>query len=288
MRVGKSPEGSTERGRRAWLRDLKGLGRDTAMIMPPGYDLTLLEAQGRTWEIHSEAIEWADRAIAVTLAGQTVTTEGTSGFSTGNIHRMIARELTAFTAGALGQTLHAQVLRPWAGWNFAGGAGGAPTPTWDTEPPESQAEKADAIGKLGLALTQMDAALAPTGKRVDSLAVAERFGLPLVDSQAAAPPTAGTPPPALGGQAPQPPLAADVIDEPLTDEDAAALAVEMTTHGIARCEHGAVNRCRLCRVERVRGVVLRDDGTPDQTEEGSPKWKVAWRPMGAPRAKVAA
>ena len=42
----------------------------------------------------------------------------------------------------------------------------------------------------------------------------------------------------------------------------------MTQHGLESCEHGAKNRCRLCGVERRRGVVVGPDG--------SPTWKLEW------------
>lgn len=61
--------------------------------------------------------------------------------------------------------------------------------------------------------------------------------------------------------------------EPPTDESAAALAVAMTHHGIARCEHGACNKCRKCGVERLRGFDV------DPTVPGQAKWKIAWQPI---------
>jgi hypothetical protein len=54
------------------------------------------------------------------------------------------------------------------------------------------------------------------------------------------------------------------------------LAEEMTALGITACEHGAKNRCRLCGVERARGVTL--------DESGNAVWKLAWKPIGAPPA----
>jgi hypothetical protein len=65
-------------------------------------------------------------------------------------------------------------------------------------------------------------------------------------------------------------------DEP-TDAEAVALAEDMTLHKIARCEHKRVNECPKCGVERVRGVLVGDDGKPVLDENGDPKWKIAWR-----------
>jgi hypothetical protein len=59
--------------------------------------------------------------------------------------------------------------------------------------------------------------------------------------------------------------------EPAEPDAVQALANKMTEAGVQRCEHGAVNRCRLCGIERVRDF--------EQGENGEPVWKVAWRPI---------
>lgn len=51
------------------------------------------------------------------------------------------------------------------------------------------------------------------------------------------------------------------------------LASQMTEHGIARCEHGKLNRCQLCGVERHREVVGVDP-------QGNGIWATAWRAIG--------
>lgn len=61
----------------------------------------------------------------------------------------------------------------------------------------------------------------------------------------------------------------DAVDPPTNDE-AVALAEDMTRYAIDRCEHGRVNACDRCGVERVRGVLLGPDGKPAG-------WKIAWR-----------
>lgn len=62
----------------------------------------------------------------------------------------------------------------------------------------------------------------------------------------------------------------DEQNDPPTNEEAERLAEEMTQHGIDRCEHGRINECPKCGVERVRGVLIGPDGKPSG-------WKIAWR-----------
>ena len=58
------------------------------------------------------------------------------------------------------------------------------------------------------------------------------------------------------------------------DEDTIRLAAEMTQYGLERCAHDMPNRCRICGVERVRGVVPGVNGEP-------PTWRLAWKAIGA-------
>lgn len=68
----------------------------------------------------------------------------------------------------------------------------------------------------------------------------------------------------------------DESDHP-TDAEAEQLAKEMTDHKIDRCEHGRVNECPKCGVERVRGVNIGPDGKVVTGPDGRPTWKIAWR-----------
>lgn len=51
------------------------------------------------------------------------------------------------------------------------------------------------------------------------------------------------------------------------------LATKMTEAKVKRCEHGFVNRCPKCGVERDRDF--------DLDENGDPIWSIAWRPITA-------
>jgi len=181
VRVGTSPEGATERMRTRWLASLKSLGRDSALVLPPGYDLKLVAvgaSQGGV-EVFEQQIQWADRAIAVALAGQIVTTEGTPGFSSGAIHETIKADIIGFTAAAVSTTLHEQSVRPWAALGF-GSPADAPVPQWDTTLPEDQERKAAALRGIGDAIGQLDKVLSPSGVRVDAMRLAEQYGIPTI------------------------------------------------------------------------------------------------------------
>lgn len=180
VRVGMAPQGADEQSRRNFLRSLRSMGRDNAFVMPEGYDYKVVEAASRTWEIYGAQIDWADRAIAISLTGQFVTTEGTKGFSNGNIHAAVKADLIQFTAESLTTTLHEQGLRPWANDNW-GETDDVSHAHYETEPPEDRETKARALATLGDAISKLDAALVRSGRRVDAVELVSSFGVSLVD-----------------------------------------------------------------------------------------------------------
>lgn len=77
-------------------------------------------------------------------------------------------------------------------------------------------------------------------------------------------------PPQLPAPAPAPNLGADT-DEP---DAIAALCEKMNELQIDRCEHGRVNACAWCGIERERDVEM---------VNGEAKWVIKWRPLKAPQ-----
>jgi len=182
-RVGIAPQGAEEKQRRKWLSEIIRMARDHAAVLPFGYDIKMVEANSTArGEIYSTQIEWADRAIAITLAGQFVTTEGTKGFSNGDIHDAIRLDLIRFTAESLSDCLYQGGLVHWANDNH--GRSDAPFVRWDTSPPEDKQALANAFTGLGNAIKSLDEALKPARKRCDAVAMCNKFGIPLVDVQA--------------------------------------------------------------------------------------------------------
>lgn len=181
--MGKAGAGSTEKQRNLFLSQLVNLGKNGKLVLPEGWDLQMKEAASKSWEIFTEQVTWADKAITVVLAGQLVTTEGTSGFSTGNVHDEIKDDLIRFDARRLEECLRTQCLEPWARYNF-GDPEAAPWPKWQTERPEDLSTKADMLTKAGEAIKQLDEALGPHALRVDVGAMCEQFDIPFEKVQA--------------------------------------------------------------------------------------------------------
>ena len=139
LRVGSSPEGSTPEQRDLFADDLDNLGRDTSIVLPPGYELDFQEAVARTWEMFPKQIESADQAIAIAVLGQNLTTEVQGGsFAAANVHRVVKGELLRFYAEAFATCLHDHLLEPWAEINF-GTRALAPWPQWQIPDPPSEA-----------------------------------------------------------------------------------------------------------------------------------------------------
>jgi len=76
-------------------------------------------------------------------------------------------------------------------------------------------------------------------------------------------------------------------DEP-TNAEAVALAEDMTLAKVDRCEHGRVNECEKCGVERVRGILRDENGEPMRDESGNVRWKIAWRALPKKSEPIAA
>lgn len=286
-RVAVSPQGATEEQTRGFFAKLMAWGLNTVFSLPPGWDVRLLESNGVGYDVFKDTIESADKEFMIGIAGQLVTVTGGAGFANANIHASIRSDLIQGDGDALAHTINTQGLRPLV--NRLYGAAARGRVQWDTRPPADLKAEAEAMSSAGKAVEDVNRALAPYGLRMDAIEVAKRFKLPTIAMLSAGPsandggvapaPAAGAPPapaPAASGTAANP-VEGELMDAAPSDESAAALAAKMTEHGVARCEHGYPNRCRLCGVERTR------DFTPG-VNGGEHEWTIAWRPIAAQRA----
>ncbi|GEM50017.1 phage portal protein family protein [Deinococcus cellulosilyticus] len=179
MRVGVGASSAPERD--AMADDLSGLAGDTAIALPPGYDVKLLEATARTWTSFKDQIDWANFEIAITILGQNTTTEVQSGsLAAAKVHDQVRGDILEADAAYMSTWLHQNILPRYIEFNF----GNSPVPWvyWDATPPsdekteaEAQKTKAEAMGALADAVTKLRAA----GMNPDVDALLEQAGIPV-------------------------------------------------------------------------------------------------------------
>jgi hypothetical protein len=174
-----APEGSTETQRKQVAAQFSDEARKLAIVLPAGWKATYLQPANKIFEIYSEAVAWADLAITITLAGQVVTTEGSPGFSSGNVQDQIRVDLIRYDAEALSYTLHDQSLV----W-FARESGlpdtAAPWPVWNTSRPLDREALARTIEQLGRGVAALDQVLVGHDLRVDLPRLCELMLIPTV------------------------------------------------------------------------------------------------------------
>jgi hypothetical protein len=185
-RVAVSPQGATEVARLGFFQRLAAWGVNTVFELPQGWDVKLLESNGRGYEVFQQTIETANQEAIVTLSGQTVTTDGGAGFQNSDIHRTIRSDLIQSDADALAATLNIQGIPVWANERFGSAAvKRAPRVSWDVTPPKDLKAEADAMNMLGNAIKVLNETFAADGKSVDLDEIARKFGIPVKALEAA-------------------------------------------------------------------------------------------------------
>lgn len=181
-RVAKAVAGATEAQRVGFLSQVIAWGLNTVFELPPGWDVSLLESNGRGWQVFSEEIADADREYMIALAGQIVTTTGGSGFANADIHKSIRADLIKDTGDGLAYTLNTQVIPSYVAAVHGVDAvleGGASV-EWDTSPPKDLKIEAESLIASGEAIEKLSAVLAAFDMNVDATVIADRFGIPAV------------------------------------------------------------------------------------------------------------
>jgi len=277
-RVATAPQGATEAQKQSFFQRVMAWGVNTVFGLVPGWDVKLLESNGRGFEVFEQTIATANEEIIIGLAGQLVTTTGGTGFANAGVHATIRADLIQDDGDSLATTINTQGLRPLIDRWFGSAARAAVA--WDTRPPADLKAEADTITAAAKAIEESNRVLAPYGMRVDAREIVTRFRVPvtLIGEAAGSQVSSVTAPADEGAETSE--LEEAVAEEVaanddgiVTDDASAALAAKMTEHAVERCEHGYSNRCWRCGIERVRDFEL--------DETGAPTWSIAWRPIVA-------
>jgi phage gp29-like protein len=178
-RVAVSPNGAGEEQKQSWFRQVMAWGVNTVFGVGPGYDVKLVESNGRGYECFLKTIEQCDTENTIALAGQVVTTTGGAGFVNGDMFRAISSDLIQCTADAVAHTINTQGLPAWIYDRFGEEALDESTSVeWDTTPPKDQAQLAATFVTTTTAIKSLNEALATSDLEVDVAAMCTRFAVP--------------------------------------------------------------------------------------------------------------
>jgi phage gp29-like protein len=180
-RVAMAPQGSTEAQQQSFFQQIMAWGVNSVFGMTPGYEVKLIESNGRGFESFNQTIEQQNKEFQIAIAGQTVTTDGGVGFSNKDIHQSIRADLIQSTADALAYTVNTQGIPVFVALKY--GEDKILTKLaameWDVTPPQDRAAAANSVLTLANAMIQMTAALGAHGMQLDVAALAQRYGVPI-------------------------------------------------------------------------------------------------------------
>ncbi len=184
-RVAVAPSGAAEAHRQSWFQRVMAWGMNTVFGLTPGYDVKLLESNGRGADSFVTTIQDQNNEMIIAVAGQTVTTDGGVGFSNADIHKSIRADLIDATAQGLAYTVNTQGLPAYVAAVFGEDRlGECPVVSWDTTPPQDLTKTATALAAAGLAITQVRDALAADGLKLDTRTMCSQYRIPILEPAA--------------------------------------------------------------------------------------------------------
>ncbi|KYG11419.1 hypothetical protein BE21_57555 [Sorangium cellulosum] len=198
LKVIETSEKTTEPQRDEYRRFLRfGWGRSPGVVLRAGEKASLVESTGKGFEVYEQSEESAGKKIQITLAGQTVTSNGTSGWSKGNVWDDIRRDLLEDDAGAMSSCLHNQGTKRYSEvvWRRPNNV----WVKWDLRSPDQKVAEAKALGEFADSIKKTDEMLRARGELTDIEVVADDYGFTLPTRPLKAPKPA---PPALPQGAP--------------------------------------------------------------------------------------
>lgn len=178
LKVATAQAGADEK-HRTWLESfIRNMWRRAGgLVSPPGYQMELVESNGRGYEIYQQAYDQAGGDILVTLTGSKAGagSEGGQGFSNAPEFSKIDASKTGMVAATWETTLHEQGIRPWTK-SIGQERERAPWARFDVRSPEQRAADARALGELAAGVDKIDVTLARRGRRLDLDAYLEETG----------------------------------------------------------------------------------------------------------------
>lgn len=179
-RVALAPIGATEVQQESWFQQVMRWGVNTVFSMKPGYDVKLIESNGRGFESFLQTIDRANNDMIIAMCGQIVMTTGGSGFVNGDIYKSVTTDLIKSTADSLAYTINTQGLPQWSVAKYGEEIlNDLAIVEWDVMPPSDRQLEATAMSTVGQALSSLLDSFGSTGVQIDVEAFAAKFGVPV-------------------------------------------------------------------------------------------------------------
>lgn len=179
-RVAYAPSGAVEAQRDTFFQQVMAWGVNTVFGLTPGYEVKLLESNGRGYDSFIKTIAAQNEEMIVCIAGQTVTTDGGAGFQNSNIHSAIRADLIKSTADNLAFTINTQGLPAFVERRWGAEAlERCPVVEWDVTPPRDREAEGRVLISVAQGIAQLTEALRAHGRELDVDQLAQRFALPL-------------------------------------------------------------------------------------------------------------
>lgn len=177
------PTNAQDDDKARFLRECAALGSESVVRLPrdiqggeeTGFDLTLLEATGTSYESFGALMTEANSCLAINILGQNLSTEVKGGsFAAATSHSDVEAALVVRDAFALEACFKTGVLQPFTALNF-GNPEMVCVAHYKTEPPEDAELTAKTTKELGDGISALTAA----GVKVDADELMSRLNLPV-------------------------------------------------------------------------------------------------------------
>lgn len=128
------------------LNALRAITTDSAVLVPEGVEIALLEAARSGAADYEGMCKAMDAAIAKIILSQTMTTDNGSSRSQAQVHEGVAEKVVKADADLVCESFNRGPVRWWTEWNFPGAV--PPRVRRITEPPEDLAQRAERDTKI--------------------------------------------------------------------------------------------------------------------------------------------
>lgn len=180
-RIAMSPQGSTPTQRLNWFQQVAQWGINSVFECIPGWEVKVLETNGRGWEGFEALIKLASEEIMIGLAGQLVSITGGTGFSDQNMYETIRFDLIEETAVPLSHTSNTQILPIYTYNRFPEEFDDCPGYKYKVERPSDLSKEASVYTAIGSGIQQLQEAAQRSGLKLDIRAIFGRYGLSVYD-----------------------------------------------------------------------------------------------------------